>query len=108
MNQRQKWLDGKFASRDVAKAYAITVASQGADAVNLSSIQAQFPNFQPGSEFTSVGSKGQIKIRPEEAAAYWFFTETGQRALNSIEKGEMDLDAWGGGCCYGLRPRNSR
>lgn len=94
LRQREKWLSGSFTARDVAKAYAITVASQGADAINLSVIQQTFPDFNPGPEFLSTGAKGQLKIRPEEAAAYWFFTPAGQRALDSIEAGEVDLGAW--------------
>jgi len=94
LRQREKWMSGSLTARDVAKAYAITVASQGADAMNLSVIQQTFPDFNPGPEFTSTGAKGQVKIRPEEAAAYWFSTPTGKRALDSVEAVDIDIEAW--------------
>ena len=98
MEQRQKLLAGKITPRDVAKAYWITVASIGSDAIGVDTIRAKADQigvkFDPDPMFLSKGAQGQDTMRPEEMAAWWLSTPMGQRALNAIEKGEVDKQAW--------------
>jgi hypothetical protein len=94
LGQKQKWIEGKFTARDLAKAYIITVASQGSDAVGLDTIQKALPDFNPDEDFLGTGASGRVTIRPEEAMAFWFSTDTGQRALDAIEQGIVDDEAW--------------
>lgn len=98
MAQRQKLVDGNISAREVAKAYFITLSSIGADAINVTTIAQKADEigmeFNPDPMFLSKGSKGQDRMRPEELAAWWFSTDMGQRALNAIEKGEIDREAW--------------
>lgn len=98
MAQRQKLVDGNITAREVAKAYFITLSSIGADAINVTTIAQKADEigmeFNPDPMFLSKGKKGQDRMRPEELAAWWFSTDMGQRALNAIEKGEIDREAW--------------
>lgn len=98
MTQRQKLIQGKVTARDVAKAYFITLSSIGSDAVGVDTIRERADEiglaFNPDPMFLSKGAKGQDVMRPEELAAWWFSTLMGQRALNAIEKGTVDLEAW--------------
>lgn len=98
MTQRRKLTEGKITPREVAKAYYITLASIGADAIGVETIRQRASEigmeFNPDPMFLSKGAKGQDIMRPEELAAWWFSTPMGQRALNSIEKGTVDREAW--------------
>jgi hypothetical protein len=86
--QRQKLVQGKMTPRDVAKAYAITVGSQGAGAMKVSTFLAK-TGFQPSPDFVERGM-----IRPEEAMAMWFGTPNGQAALDAVSKGNTDPALW--------------
>jgi hypothetical protein len=44
--------------------------------------------------FTDTNTRGGTTVRPEETMAAWFFTDDGQRALDAIERGEFDAEAW--------------
>jgi hypothetical protein len=98
VGKRQALVEGKITPRDVAKAYWITLSSIGADAIDLSTIQKKASalglDFRPDEMFLSKGKKGQDQMRPEELAAWWLGTESGQKALNAIERGVIDMDAW--------------
>ena len=98
VEKRQQLINGQISPRDVAKAYFITASSIGADAINVSKIKETTDrlgvDFNPDPMFLSRGAKGQLKMRPEEMAAWWLGTESGQRALNAIESGVIDRDAW--------------
>ena len=109
--QRQRLAAGKLTNRDVAKAYFMTVASMGSDAVRASLVEGR-AGFRIPEDFVTYNKKGDRMVRPEEAAAAWLFTDDGQRALNAIERGEFDADAWGKGADVRLtygddRVRNS-
>ena len=86
--QRTKLVQGKMTPRDVAKAYAITVGSQGAGAMKVSTFLAK-TGFQPSPDFVERGM-----IRPEEAMAMWFGTPNGQAALDAVSKGNTDPALW--------------
>lgn len=98
VTKRQALVDGNISPRDVAKAYWITLSSIGADAIDLSTIQRKASSlgleFNPDEMFLSKGKKGQDQMRPEELAAWWLGTESGQKALDAIERGVIDRDAW--------------
>ncbi|MGB0685331.1 MAG: hypothetical protein ACPGQD_03980, partial [Planctomycetota bacterium] len=109
--QRQRLAAGKLTNRDVAKAYFMTVASMGSDAVRASLVEGR-AGFRIPEDFVTYNKTGDRMVRPEEAAAAWLFTDDGQRALNAIERGEFDADAWGKGADVRLtygddRVRNS-
>lgn len=95
--QREKLVGGNLTSRDVAKAYMMTVASQGTGAIFVDTIAKKLEplgiNFNPSDTFRAEGGK---KIRPEEAAAWWLGTEDGKRALDNIEKGIVNPEDWAG------------
>ena len=86
--QRSKLVQGKMTPRDVAKAYAITVGSQGAGAMKVSTFLAK-TGFQPAPDFVERGM-----IRPEEAMSMWFGTPNGQAALDAVSKGNTDPALW--------------
>ena len=98
MDKRQDLVDGKVSPRDVAKAYWMTIASIGADAIDVATIgkkaQAEGISFNPDSMFTTTGTRGQLQMRPEELAAYWLGTPEGQRALDNVEKGVFNAEDW--------------
>lgn len=98
VEKRQQLVDGKLSPRDVAKAYWITAASVGADAINVSKLAETAERIGVSLDidpmYLSEGAKGQPKIRPEEMAAWWLGTESGQRALDAIEQGVIDREAW--------------
>jgi len=93
--QRQKLVGGTLTPRDVAKAYMVTAASQGAGAIFVKTIADKVAalniDFDPPALFRTEDGK---KIRPEEAAAWWLGTENGQRALDNIEKGIAEPADW--------------
>jgi hypothetical protein len=97
-DQRQKLASGQITRRDVMKAYAITVASQGSGAraveVIANNVAKDGVRFRPSKDFTTVDKKGRAAIRPEEAAAYWLGTDAGQKALNNFESGRYSPDDW--------------
>lgn len=95
VTQRAKLIDGGMTPRDVAKAYFMTVSSQGTGAQRASIVEESV-GFRVGDEFTTTGRLGRM-VRPEEAAAAWLFTEDGQRALDAIDRGEFDETAWNTG-----------
>jgi hypothetical protein len=92
--KRSALVEGKVSPRDVAKAYWMTIASIGADAINVSTIAAKAAqhgiDFNPSPIFLTTGADGQPQMRPEELAAYWLGTPEGQRALDNVEKGNFD------------------
>ena len=101
MDRRKQLLDGKVSPRDVAKAYWMTLASIGADAIDVSTIAAQAEKngiaFNPDPMFMTVGKRGQMQMRPEELAAYWLGTPEGQQALDNVENGTFNESEWESG-----------
>jgi hypothetical protein len=101
LEKREDLLNGETSPRDVAKAYWITIASIGADAIDVSTIKAHAEKhgieFDPDPLYMAVGKKGQDQMRPEELAAYWLGTEDGQKALDNIEKGIFRKPDWESG-----------
>jgi hypothetical protein len=97
-DQRQKLANGQMTRRDVMKAYAMTVASQGSGAraveVIANNVAKDGIKFRPSKDFTTADKQGRAAIRPEEAAAYWLGTDAGQRALNNFEAGRFSPDDW--------------
>ena len=98
--QRDKLVSGSLTSRDVWKAYAVTVASQGTGAVSVDLLKDKLSkvgiDFNPTDLFTDTGKSGQRTIRPEEAAAYWLGTPEGKRALDNAESGNTSPSDWDG------------
>jgi hypothetical protein len=90
-DRREVLKEGKVSARDLAKAYAITVASQGSDSIRLSKLQESVPGFNPDKSFLSGD-----KIRPEEAAAWWLGTAEGKKALDNVDAGKYDAKDWEG------------
>ena len=95
--QREKLVGGNLTSRDVAKAYMMTVASQGTGAIFVDTIAKKLEPlgiaFDPSATFRAEDGK---KIRPEEAAAWWLGTADGKRALDNIEQGVVNPEDWAG------------
>jgi hypothetical protein len=93
--QREKLVNGKLTPRDIAKAYMVTVASQGTGAIFVKTIADKLAlkgiAFEPSALFRTEDGK---KIRPEEAASWWLGTENGKRALDNIEKGIVNPADW--------------
>jgi hypothetical protein len=97
-DQRAKLVEGRISMRDITKAYVMTISSQGSGAraveVIAGNLAKQGIRFAPTQEFLTTDKKGRAAIRPEEAAAYWLGTESGQRALNNAERGAFDPSDW--------------
>jgi hypothetical protein len=97
-DQRQKLANGQITRRDVMKAYAMTIASQGSGAraveVIANNVAKDGVRFRPSKDFTTADKKGRAAIRPEEAAAYWLGTDAGQKALDNFEAGRFSPDDW--------------
>ena len=102
--QRQKLKAGTLTNRDIAKSYWMTLSSIGSQAINLETLQSHAAkvgiSFNPEPLYLTEGKKGQKKIRPEEAAAWWLGTSMGQRALDEIELGVIDEEAWENGMAF--------
>jgi len=92
-NLRNKWQAGQMKPRDVAKAYWITIASIGSAATKFENAQNYFDTTIPDA-FASYNKNGVKMVRPEEFAAFWFTTPIGQRALDAIDQGRVDKDAF--------------
>lgn len=90
----EKLKAGKITPREVAKAYAMTITSQGVDSIAVDVIKKEFPQFNPSEMFTGIDGKGKPNIRPEEATAYWFSTPEGKRALDNVESGNFNPEDW--------------
>ena len=88
VNQRNKLVQGQITHRDVMKAYAITVVSQGAGAQNLSTFTKN-TGFVPDPTYVE-----RNMLRPEEMAAMWLSTANGQAALDAAEQGNYDPALW--------------
>ena len=87
-NQREKLVTGTLTVRDLVKAHAITVGSQGASAMKVKTFTDK-TGFVPSAIFVDRGM-----IRPEEAVAMWFGTLNGQKALDALENGNLDPALW--------------
>ena len=106
--QKRRLLAGEITSRDVAKAYAITIASQGAGSITVSRLQKKLEgtNFgrwlqsKDGQEFLemsqSINGQGEATIRPEEIAGGWLLSPEGQKALDLVEAGKYRPAHWQG------------
>lgn len=94
LTERQKFMEGRNTVRDVAKKYLVTLMSIQAGAVNLDTFKAAFPKFDARPEFLAYERDGTAKVRPEDAAGWWFWTDEGQRALNNLDKGIMRRRDW--------------
>lgn len=96
LDQRRKVRDGTLTVRDTAKAYYMTLASQGADAIKVATVESKVPGFTVPENFWSAerAVDGSPIVRPEEAAAAWLFTPKGQQALDDLEQGVLNREAW--------------
>src|SRR4029079_13553050 len=65
VEQRQKLVDGKMSVRDNAKAYFITIASMGSDAISVKTLENKTGLTIPEMFINDR------KRRPEEAASAW-------------------------------------
>jgi len=104
--QREKLLDGRMTVRDLAKAYFLTVSSQGAGQFHLKTIQRKHPTFTgegDQAQYISFNKEGDPMVRPEDLAAWWLTTPLGQRALDQIEEGNFNKALWK----QGAKIRNS-
>jgi hypothetical protein len=88
VEQRQKLVDGRMTVRDIAKAYFITIASMGSDAIGVQTLQNK-TGLQIDPMFINDG-----KVRPEEAAAAWLLSPDGKAALDALEAGRFDAELW--------------
>ena len=93
LEQRAKVRDGLLTNRDVAKAYIMSTASQGSGAMDARAVEQVLGSALPP-EFTVTSKRGQRLVRPEEAMAAWLFSPMGQRALDAVERGVFDAEAW--------------
>lgn len=102
--QRAKMLAGQMTERDVAKAYYMTVASQGSKEQAVTTIQRRLKLLDVPLDLSApenamfldrAPKTGVLTIRPEEAAAAWLFTPNGKRALDLLEhEGVYDEALW--------------
>jgi hypothetical protein len=96
--QRKKVTEGGMTRSHVARAYAITAASQGADAIKADTfarkLQEANIKLDVPDEYFSHNRKGELTIRPEEAMAVWLQGPTGQKALADLEAGKYNEAAW--------------
>ncbi|HKQ06800.1 MAG TPA: hypothetical protein VJ464_16820 [Blastocatellia bacterium] len=96
--QRQKVVKGSLTLRDVAKAYYMTVASQGATAIKAETLRAKMKaagiKLDLPNEYLTANKKGDLMIRPEEAAGAWLLSPHGQRALADLERGVFNEKLW--------------
>ena len=92
---------GKIEHRELAKAYIMTIVSQGAGAITLEALQKSLVRYNnkmkkekgqeikfkidPSQIFLGKNKKGKIDVRPEEIAAYWITTEDGKKALDNLD-----------------------
>ena len=92
---------GEITHRELAKAYIMTIVSQGAGAVSLDALQKSLVNYNekmkrekkpqikfkinPSKIFLHTNKKGKIDVRPEEIAAYWITTKDGKKALDNLD-----------------------
>jgi hypothetical protein len=88
VEQRQKLVTGTLTVRDLAKAYYITIASMGADAINVDTVERK-TGMKIDPMFINEG-----KVRPEEAAAAWLLTPEGKQALDELEAGTFNEALW--------------
>jgi len=88
--QAEKLRTGTLTVRDVAKAWAITVTSQQAQAHKLDTF-VEREGYTPPNAFIE-----RNMVRPEEAAAQWFGRPEGKAALDAIEQGNFDPALWEG------------
>ena len=96
--QREKLVSGTLTMRDLMKAYTMTIASMGVGAVNVNTLQSKLSklgiDFSPEELFTDKSAEGETNIRPEEAAAWWLGTESGKKALDNAESGNVNPADW--------------
>lgn len=103
LDKRQQYESGQITTRDVAKSYVMTVSSQGASELPWKTVKANME--AKGIALTHKGQPidiadfanvidGQLKIRPEEYAALWLWTDQGQAALDKLDQGVVDVAAW--------------
>lgn len=96
--QREKVVKGAMTPSDVAKAYYITVASQGTDAMKVETLQRKLAELgvemKIPADYATANKKGEAVIRPEDAAGLWLMSEKGQEALKDLEAGRYNESAW--------------
>jgi len=86
---REKVVGGNIKPRDIAKAYIITVASQGGRETWPSMIESK-----TGFKVPDLYIEASGKARPEDVAAAWLASENGQKALDNIDSDKFDPDDW--------------
>ena len=98
LDRRETILKGEVTRRDLAKAYVMTVMSQGSSIQPLSTVLPNTRRAGIPDELVLRYSEGTVKgergIRPEEASAAWLMSPNGQRALDALDHGVMDQEAW--------------
>ena len=94
MQQRDRFMNGKFGVRDIAKAYIITVSSIQARSQHIAGFEAK-TGLKVPKEFLVYNAKGEPMIRPEDAVGYWLLTPQGKKALDSLEAtGKVNQRLW--------------
>jgi len=91
--QRQKVVEGRLLPSDVAKAYLMTVSSQGQGAIDPQIILDKTGLAIPD-HFLTPNRDGVRQIRAEDAAAAWIASPTGQRTLAQLDQGTFDEAGW--------------
>jgi hypothetical protein len=96
--QRKKIRDGAMTTSDLARAYTMTVASQGADAIRVDTLKTKLEaagvRLDIPNEYATRNKAGESVIRPEDAMGLWLQSEHGQSALAALERGQFDSRAW--------------
>lgn len=117
--QSMKFRQGTLRPRDIAKAWGITIASQGASGMMLENIYDKMPDspfmkwlagsnrkrlvaelesHSAGGTCGPHGCKGRVSnagvVRPEDLAAAWFVSPSGERVLRKMDSGKFDPDDW--------------
>jgi murein DD-endopeptidase MepM/ murein hydrolase activator NlpD len=93
LDQRQKVIAGELQPSDVAKAYFLTVASQGQGAINPEIVTRKTGMPIP-EHFLTARPAGGWQVRPEDAMAAWLASPTGQTALADLNDGVFNDEAW--------------
>lgn len=85
--QRQKVAQGALTSRDVAKAWLLTLSSMRSQAREEGKVGAGLADVMnlPGEAASTIA--GKRVVRPEDATAAWMLTPEGRAALDSFAAG---------------------
>lgn len=104
--QFAKYKAGSFQPRDVAKALGMTIASQGTAGMILGNLVEKLGDSSEFGRWLTHGDQAELvmtatdqrgmsgNIRPEEAAACWFLSPAGKKALDETDRGEFRPESW--------------